>query len=241
MADIHLPNQIPNVFLDAAFHAPNGYIHDGQVEIEKHPDNAALKAMAEALGYGRSEGESINQLRANPNEDHMPAQHDRAVRERCDAVQGKFAEKFDNAKAGLERELSAVEAGIVTKAGLTPNSSHFDAITSAFHMMTPGKRTETIAELIAQGDHASLATLIEAPLFLTGLGSEQRDAIREKVFHKVDPMGVALRDHLKVVLGRVENAANESVKMFGALRSGTEPGAWRSRGEAAAAKAAARR
>lgn len=241
MADIQLPNHIPNVFLGAAFHSPNGYIHAGQVEVDKHPENGALKAMAEALGYGRLEGESINSLRANPDEDLMPAQHDRAVRERCAASQAKFAEKFDNAKAGLQRELSNVEAGLVTKAGLTPNPSHFDAITAAFHQMKPSQRAETIADLIAQGDHASLATLIEAPLFLTGLKAEERDAIKERVFHAIDPMGVALRDHLKVVLGRVEHAANASVGMFAALSAGTAPGAWKARGQDAAAKAAARR
>lgn len=241
MADIQLTNHVPNVFVQAAFHAPNGYIHAGQVEVDKHPENAALKAMAEALGYGRSEAESINAFRANPHEDHMPAQHDRAIRERCDTFERKFAEKFDNAKAGLERELTNVEAGLVTKAGLTPNAAHFDAITAAFHQMKPGQRAETVADLIAQGDHASLATLIEAPLFLTGLKAEERDAIKERVFHKLDPMAVALRDHLKVVLGRAGQATEAAHNMFHQLRAGTEPGAWRARGEAAAAREAANR
>lgn len=242
MSAIHIPEHNPEVVpLPAAFNSPNGYIHAGQVEAERFAENNALKAMAEALDFGRSEAESLNQLRTTPHDEDRAATHDRKVRERCDAFERKFADKFDNAKAGLQRELSGVEAGIVAKAGLTPNPSHFDAITSAFHMMTPGQRTQTIAELIAQGDHASLATLIDAPLFLTGLGSEQREAIREKVFYKIDPMAVALRDHLKVVLGRVENAANASIGMFASLRAGTNPGDWRNRARDAAVKAAAQR
>lgn len=242
MSITNLPSHHPEVVeLAAAFHSPNGFIHAGQAELEKFPDNRPLKAIAEALGYARSQAESINELRTNPHDEDRAATHDRKVRERCDAFESSFAEKFDNAKAGLQTELKRVETGITNKAGLAPNAAHFDAITSAFHMMKPGKRVETIAELLNAGDHASLATLIEAPSFLTGLSAAERDAIRERVFAKVDSNGVALRDHLKVVLGRVENAANASLGMFSALRSGTAPGAWKDRARDAAARDAVRR
>lgn len=237
MAEYRITEQ--HVYLDAAFHAPNGFIHEGHVEANKFPENNALKAAAEALGFARSEAESINELRTDPHEEHLPAQHDRVVRERCDAFHGKLNEKIDNANAGLVRELANVEAGILAKAGLTSNPAHFDAITSAFHMMAPGKRAETVAELVKQGDHASLATLIEAPLFLTGLTAVQRDGIKEQVFHKVDPMAVALRDHLKVVIERFGKAMNASPEMLNRLRSGTAPGEWKTRAQQAAARNAA--
>lgn len=227
MADIQLPQHLPHVFLEAAFHAPNGHIHAGQMELDKFPDNNALKVAAEALGYVRSEAESINKLRAKPDVDHMPADHDRVVRGRCDAFDAKTNEKINNAKAGLDRELARVETDLVAKAGLVSIPAHFDGITSTFHnMKSAQRRDEVIAELIAEGDHASLATLVEAPLFLTGLTSVQRDGIKERVFHKVDPQGVALRDHLKVAIGRFGNAMNASIMMLNQLRAGTAPGEW---------------
>ena len=240
MSIINLPeHNVEVVPLPKAFHAPNGYIHAGQVEAEAFPGNAALSAASAALGYGREEAEAINELRANPDDEDRAATHDRKVRERIDNFERTFAERFDNAKAGVENELKRTEADLVEAAGLKPNSAHFDAITSAFHQMKPEQRAATIAELIDQGDHASLATLIDAPLFLTGLTAEVRDSIRERVFHKVNPQAVKLRDHLKVVLKRIDEAGYVAPSMFGQLRSGTGPGEWKNRSKMAAAKAAA--
>lgn len=237
MSEQRLPQQLPHVYLDKAYHATNSHINAGQVEAGKFPDNNPLKAMGDALSYGRSEGDGINEFRANPHEEDLPATHDRKVRERCDAFERQFAEKFDNAKAGLERELARVETDLVAKAGLTSNPAHFDGITSTFHnMKTAQRRAEVIAELIAEGDHASLATLVEAPLFLTGLTAVERNGIKERVFHKVDPEAVALRDHLKVVLGRVGKATVAAHDMFQQLRAGTAPGEWKTRAQMAAAR-----
>ncbi|MDK2761583.1 MAG: hypothetical protein KYX64_09530, partial [Sphingopyxis sp.] len=170
MADIQLSNQIPNVFVEGAFHAPNGYIHAGQMELEKFPDNAALKSAAEALGFARSNGESINKLRANPHEDHMPQQHDRAIRESCDSFERSFNEKFDNAKAGLVRELAAVEAGIAEKAGLKPNMAIANLTVGTLQSLkSDGERMKAVTDLLEDGDHETLATLMAVPRFTTML------------------------------------------------------------------------
>ena len=120
MSVVTMPKHLPHVYLEPAFHAPNGNIHAGYAELDKFPDNAALKAVHDALCYARSEGESINALRANPHEEDLPATHDRKVRERCEALHSGFGAKYDNAKAGCERELKRVETGITEKANLAP-------------------------------------------------------------------------------------------------------------------------
>jgi hypothetical protein len=226
------PAEVPE--LPKAFHLPHSALHRDQFA----GDNAAIKLMADTVGGAWEVGNTINELRANPNPEHRAATHDRVVREKVESERTKFIGKFERAKAGLAAELKRVESDLLAKSGLKPNPVHFDAITAAFHGMKPAQRVETINELIEQGDHASLATLIEAPLFLTGLNAEQRDAIKQRVYLKVDPKGVELRDYLNVCLERADSAANASVIMFGQLQAGTEEGAWKVRAQQAAVHAA---
>ncbi|MGL5837030.1 MAG: hypothetical protein ACRCY3_00850 [Sphingorhabdus sp.] len=194
--------------------------------------------MADTVGGAWDEGNAINDLRVNPHDEDKAATHDRKVRERVESSQHKFNEKFERALAGLNSELKRVESDLETKAGLKPNPVHFDAITASFHAMKPEQRMATVNELIEAQSYATLATLIEADRFLTGLTAEVRVGIRERVLMKVDPKGVALRDQLKVCLERANDAGTRSVTMFGSLRAGTNPGDWKIRAQQAAVHAA---
>lgn len=222
-----------------AFQAPPEVLHPGQIDYANFGNNAALKQASDALQHGWNEALAINNLRANPHDEDRAATHDRKVRERVDGFDRSFAEKFDNANAGLKAELRAVEAELERKAGLKSNPAHFDAITAAFYSMKPGQRMATINELIEQGDNASLATLIDAPLFLTGLTADVRDAIKLRVLHKVDPQGLSLSNQLKLAIERMDNAANASLTMRAQLRAGTGQGEWKERAKQAAVRAAA--
>ena len=182
---------------------------------------------------------AINKLRTSPHDEDRAATHDRKVRERVDAFDRSISQKFDGAKNELKAELRAVEGELDRKAGLKANPVHFDAITAAFHGMKPEQRIQTLNELIEQGDNASLATLIEAPLFLTGLPPEVRDGIKARVFAKVDPQGLALRDQLNLAIERMEAASFASLPMRAQLRAGTGQGEWKDRAKRAAAIAAA--
>lgn len=238
MTDIVITNPAEVVPLPKAFQAPPEALHAGQFDYASFGDNAAIKLMADVVGEAWETGGKVNGERTNPHDEDRAATHDRKIRERVDGAQQRFNDKFERAKAGLAAELKAVEAELDRKAGLKPNPVHFDAITAAFHGMKPEQRAATINELIGQGDHASLATLIEAPLFLTGLNAEQRDSIKTRVLEKVDPKGVALRNQLKLCIERADNAANSSIVMFAQLRAGTNPGDWKVRAQQAAVHAA---
>ena len=240
MSIIAIPKHNPEVVdLPKAFQSPPEAMHPGQIDYASFGDNAALKRASDALQYGWNEALAINTLRANPHDEDRAATHDRKVCERVDAFDRSFAETFDNANADLKAELRAVEAELERKAGLKPNPAHFDAITASFHGMKPELRMATISDLIAQGDHASLATLIEAPLFLTGLTAEVRDAIKTRVLNKVDPQAVALSDQLKLAIERMDNASYASLPMRAQLRAGTGQGEWKERAKQAAVRAAA--
>jgi hypothetical protein len=240
MADIYLNKAVPDVVeLPKAFHAPHSALHPNNIDYESFGNNPALKRAHDALQYVFDESTSINEFRAKPSDEDRAATHDRRVRERCDNFEPNAAEKVDSAIAGVKAEITKVESSLSEKAGLKPNPVHFDAITAAFHGMKPEKRMTTLNELIEQGDGASLATLIEAPLFLTGLTAEVRDSIKERLYHKVDPMGLKLRDHLKLSLERMDKASVIAVQTFAQLRAGTGDGEWRNRAEMFAARNAA--
>ncbi len=240
MSIVTIPQHNPDVVeLPTAFDEPHESIHSGQIDYAGFDNNPALKRASDSLGFGRVEASAINQLRVNPNPEHRAALHDRTVREACDKFDRSLAEKFDGAKAALLVELSSVEAALTTKAGLKSNPIYVDAITSSFFNMNAEKRMATLTELIEQCDGASLATLIAAPLFITGLTAESRDSIKERLFRRVDPKGLALRNQLNVALARLENASLASLPMRAKLRAGTGDGAWRERSKAAAARAAA--
>lgn len=239
MSIITLPsNPAEVVSLPKAFQAPPEMMHPGQIDYASFGGNAALKRASDALQHSWDEALAINELRANPHDEDRAATHDRKVRERVDGFDRSIANRYDGAIAGLRTEFAAVEARLISKAGLKANTLHFDAITASFHNMKPEQRMATIAQLIEQGDGASLATLVEAPLFLTGLTAEIRDSIKERLFRKVDPSGLALRDQLNLALERMDNAVNASLNMRAKLRAGTAQGEWKRRAQQAAVHAA---
>ncbi len=235
MSDITLQNNYPEVGLEPAFHAPNGYIIGGQAEHEKYPHCAELKTLADALDYGRTEGLSINQFRTNPHEEDRASTHDRKVRERVDGFQRNFVVKFDNALASVKTALQRVEDGIAEKAGLKPNMAIANLTVGTLQgMKNDGERMAAVNEMVDDGDYETLATLMAVPRFATQLPREFLNGLRERVFAKVDPQGFELRDHLKVVLERADKASFASLDMFHDLRSGTAPGEWRERAKQAA-------
>ena len=240
MADIYLNQAVPDIVeLPKAFHAPHSALSPHNIDYASFGDNPALKRAFDALNYVFDEANSINEFRAKPSDEDRAATHDRKVRERCDKFEPNAAEKLDGAIVGLKSELASVESNLSTKAGLKSIPGHFDAITSCFFGFKAEKRVATVIELIEQGDGASLATLIEAPLFLTGLTAEVRDSIKERLYRKVDPMGFKLMEQLKLSINRMDNASIKALPMFGELRAGTGEGEWRKRAQMAAARNAA--
>lgn len=239
MAIIQLPKAVPDVVeLPKAFHAPNSALHPGQIDYTNYGNNPALKRAHDALKSNFDEAVAINELRANPCDEDRAATHDRKVRERCDGFERRAAEKLDGAVAALRAEVSAVEASLASKAGLKVNPAHLNIIVGTMQGLSPDKRTQTVNELIEKGDGATLAALLEVPLFATGLTERVRDSIKDRLFRKVDPQALALRDQLKLALDRMDKAMNETVRMFGSLKSGAGEGDWKRRAQKAAIQSA---
>lgn len=172
-----------------------------------------------------------------PDEEHRAARHDRETRELADQTQADYNEKVTRAESELARAHADVEKRLTEKAGLKADPAWRNTVVGVFYdMPNDGARSSSIADLIEQGDHASLAALIEAPLVVTKLPAAVRDTIKERVFAKIDAQGVKLRDALALAQTRLSNAHLASFAIFDKLRANTHIGAAKDR----AAKAAAR-
>lgn len=231
-----LPVASPDVALGKAFDGAPSPLHPANVDYEAAGNNAAMKQVSDVLKWGWDEANAINDLRPNMNPEWRAARHDREVAERVDASQRVWADKMDSARGSLVAEQRRVDRQLEDAAGLKSNPTHFDAITGTFIAMKPGQRAETLAQLVEQGENAALATLIEAPLFLTGLTAEQRDSIKTRVLEKVNPAGLKLSQQLAKAYAKLEDASIASLPMFAALKAGTEPGAAKVRADLAAAR-----
>jgi hypothetical protein len=197
-------------------------LHPAQIPYAEFGDNPALKQASEALKYAFDGLAQIDELRANPHPEYTPARHARTVREALDGFDHAHSHKFDSGRAALKAEHRRVESELATAANLKPNDKHFAAIVGTFQGFNPGQRAQTLDQLIEQQDGPSLASLLEAPLFLTGLTAEQRDSIKLRMFLKVNPQGVALRDALAKSLERFEAASYAAIKARASLLEGTD-------------------
>lgn len=212
---------LPEAFLKPVIGQPPEQSHPGQINFTDFGSNPSLKRASETLGFGWETASAIRELRANPHPEDRPATHARKVRETIDRFDREWAQRWDGAKAQLKGEQQRIESQLASAANLRPVLHHFDAITSSFHGMKPDQRQDTLGALIEQGDGATLATLIDAPLFLTGLTADQRETIKLRLYSKVDPTGMALRGQLEKALAKMEAASIAIINDRQVLREGT--------------------
>lgn len=233
MSIITLPSNPPEVVeMAKAFNqGPPEDLHPGNVE----GDSPALKGANGTLQQIWDGAAALNEQRANPDPEHRAATHDRIMREANDAFERNSIAKLDSAFAALKAELADEEADLADKAGLKPDTTWRFAVVGTIHdMRNAGDQAAAINGMIEQGDHASLAALIDAPLVATGLTAEVRDSIKPRVFLKVDAQAVSRIEQLKLAVERFDKAMNAAPGMFAKLRAGTEPGAYRERAKQAA-------
>ncbi len=114
---------------------------------------------------------------------------------------------MDSARANVKSELSTVEANLIKVANLKAVDRHFDSITSTFFNLDAGGKATALDQLIEQSDGPTIATLLDAPNFVTGLSQEQKNSVKDQLIAKVDPNGLALRDQLKVALVKLDAAS----------------------------------
>lgn len=205
-----------------AFQAPNEALHPRQINFADFNNNPALKTASDALGFAFAGQAAINELRTKPDPEHSPARHARVVTEAITSFSDNAASKLTGAKEALKTELAKVGKELESQANLKPICHHFDAITSTFHNMNDGQRAAALDQLITDADGPSLAALIEAPLFITGLRMEQRDSIKLRLYAKINPVGLALTEQLTKALAKYEDASIANIRGQGLLRAGTD-------------------
>ena len=197
-------------------------LHPGQIPYADFDDNSALKEASEAFSYAFDHIALIDRLRGNPNPEHTPARHARAVREALDSFDNAWAHKGDSAKAALKAEQRRVETDLEKAANLKAIDKYANAILGTFQGMNPGERSAAIDQMIEGQDGPTLAALLEAPLIVTGFTAEQRDGLKLRLFSKVNPAAVALRDQLARALVKYEAASVSCLSARAKLRDGVD-------------------
>lgn len=216
---------ITETYLKPVASQPHENMHPAQVNFADYDNNPALKSASDTLGYGFTQGAEIRELRARRaghNPEWNPARHDRAIRERVDQADHEWATRMDNARSSLKSELARVDAELERAANLKANPSWYNAIVGTLQGKDAGERQNIINDLIEQADGPTLATLIEAPLFVSGLTVEQRDSLRPRLYEKVNPKGAALRNQLAKAQAKVEAASLAWFADRKALLEGTD-------------------
>lgn len=236
MPDYVIPLSNPDVPLTSLADGPSHTMHEAQIDYEAFNGNPALKAASDALKFGRETYVTDNNFRGNQDGEDRAATHDRKVRERIENSHRSVEQRLGTAMATLRGEYQRIERELAEKAGLISDPALTNAIVGTLQGMSLPERVSAIAQMIEDGDHSVLATIIEQSTFLTGVPKDVRDNIKTRVLTKVDPVGFSLRNALLTAMVKTEAAGNDSGRMFDNLKAGTEPGAWKER----AAKEAAR-
>jgi hypothetical protein len=203
-----------------AFQAPPEQVHPGNVT--NSLDNPVLKRAAETLQYTWDGLASLNEHRATPLPEDNPARHARKVADSLGNFEHNRANRWDGVKAELKAEHRRIESELERAANLKPNAAHFNAIVGTFGGMNPGERARALDELIQASDGPTLATLLDAPAFVTGLTAEQRDNLKLRLFMKVNPAGVTLRDEVARALAKYEAGSIATLRACNALRQGLD-------------------
>lgn len=196
--------------------------HPAQINFANFDNNPALKRASDALGHMWEKQEAIREARNNPDPEKTPAAHDRVIANALDVHERDYAPKFDGAKAELKAERSRVESQLVNEAGFKPNDKFVNATLGAFNNMEPHERQQALLSLIEEGDGASLATLAEAPAFISGLTAEQKAMIKPRLFERTNPRANALLGQLDKALGKMEAASIAALSYRQQLRAGTD-------------------
>ena len=208
--------------LARTFAQPAEAFHPEQINYADFDNSPALKRASDTLGYAWDKLAAIDELRPNRSPLDTPASHGRKVASAVDSFSHEWGTRWDAARAGVMAELKTVDAQLDEAAGLKPNARFESAICGTFHMMTPAERAKAIADMIADGDTATLATLIDAPSVTTGLTAEVRGSIRERILRAKAPRLLAKREALTKAETKLQNAANRALPIVAGLRAGTD-------------------
>ena len=197
-------------------------MHPGQINYQDFDNNPALKAASDAFGFMWDGQAALNELRQNYDPEHTPARHARVVKEQLESYSHNSATKLDIAKAGLKSEKERVSKELETAANLKSAPHQYNAIVGTFQTLNVSQRAEALDELIQAKDGVTLATLIEAPLFMTKLTPEQRDSIKLRLYDKTNPVRLKLSQQIVKALAKCEAASLANINGLMQLSDGLD-------------------
>ena len=115
-----------------------------------------------------------------------------------------------------------MDSDLAASANLKVVPHQFDAITATFHAMNASQKAQALDGLIAEQDGPTLAALIEAPGFVTGLQPEQRANLKSRIFRRANPEAFRLREQVGKALRKFDAASLPNIAGINALLAGTD-------------------
>lgn len=205
-----------------------GSIFNSQAHESYHPDqvspdyegNNAIKFTRNVLKAFSDNVLYLDELRVNRSPMDTPATHAKKVAKAVDDAQRNITPSVTNARNAIAGEIKSIDAELDAAAGLKANPRFENAVLARFQSMKPADHAGAIDKMIAAGDMASLATLIDAPAIVSGIDTGLQSTIRDRVLRKIAPGKLAERAELVKADGKLQVAFNRSLGDFDRLKAG---------------------
>lgn len=138
--------------------------------------------------------EALEKLSVTRNPLETPAAHTKRLADKATVLKKESAALREYIQEQARQGLNSLQKEIFSASGLRQNA-YAAEIRQAVLRMSADDRNELFNQILKTGDTETLAAITEAPGILSGVTTEQQEAMREAVFRMKAPELVADRDY----------------------------------------------
>lgn len=204
-----------NDFRPAYLLNPGQWKHPELVEAEKL-GNPALTSLKIAHNSLHDSVMSLNEMRKNPNPYKTDAENQRLLEKAIERAMLANAQRTDRARESAKAEIQRVQSKVESYLRETDRASE---IRSYIRGRSEGERADIIARAIEAQDKETIAAVLNAPAYLSGLKEDRQQAIKQQYLQKVDPDLIKLERALTRADKLTDEASLESYGDFDRLRN----------------------
>ena len=139
--------------------------------------DSTLSRLALAHKQYREGAHTLRDAFANPDPEVTPDAHFMNVKRLGEQSLSRAATSSDAARTFAETEVKTLRASMQSELGLV-ESHRAGEIRTLMRSLSDAERQKLLQAAVAEGDAQTIAAVIEAPAYLSGLNAEQAKAIR---------------------------------------------------------------
>jgi hypothetical protein len=196
-----------------------GRLNDAERDLQAVADPALRRQHPVAKSARTEVTDNVRMVNGTPRrivdaEDFIAAA-ERALARTSPAIDRRLAELTGYRDALAKR----VEAALDTPARKSPEGLALASEVRAHikALKQPVQRTKFVADAVAAGDLATVAAIIHAPPFLSGLDANTHASIRASAANRFAPVDSAQLDATEVAIDRVSSAGSATLGRFAAV------------------------